>query len=112
MRGNDLIFFRNRAEGDEEALSDVVHQTEMYYQDRLGGTGFARVLAGGVSRTPGGVELARKDLESRVGTAVEPLDPSRAAPLADRITATPEQLASLAPLVGMLLRTRREAVLA
>ena len=42
LRGEDLIFFRNRAEGDEEALQDVVHQTAMYYQDRLGGRGFTR----------------------------------------------------------------------
>src|SRR5688572_8544862 len=53
MRGEDLIFFRNRAEGDEEPLSDVVHQTTMYYQDRLDGRGFGRVLVGGSSRTPG-----------------------------------------------------------
>jgi len=112
MRGEDLIFFRNRAEGEEEALADVVHQTTMYYQDRLGGRGFGRVLVGGTSRTPGGVEFARKDLEARLGTPVESLDPSRAAALTDRITATPEQLATLAPLVGMLLRTRRESVTA
>jgi type IV pilus assembly protein PilM len=110
MRGTDMIFFRNRAEGDEEALSDVVHQTAMYYQDRLHGQGFRRVLAGGVSRFPSGVELARHDLESRLGVPIEALDPTRAAALADRISAPPEQLATLAPLVGMLLRTRREAV--
>ena len=45
MRGGDLIFFRNRGEGEDEALADVVHQTTMYYQDRLSGQGFARVLA-------------------------------------------------------------------
>ena len=110
MRGDDLIFFRSRAEGEEETLSDVIHQTTMYYQDRLAGQGFQRVLAGGSSRVPGGVELARQDLAARVGTPVESLDPTRAAALADRITATPEQLAVLAPLAGMLLRTRREAV--
>ena len=110
MRGDDLIFFRNRAEGEAETLSDVIHQTMMYYQDRLAGQGFRRVLAGGSSRVPGGVELARTDLAARVGTPVESLDPTRAAALADRITATPEQLAALAPLAGMLLRTRREAV--
>jgi type IV pilus assembly protein PilM len=110
MRGDDLIFFRNRAEGEEETLSDVIHQTTMYYQDRLAGQGFERVLAGGSSRTPGGVELVRKDLAARVGTPVEPLDATRVAALADRITATPEQLTTLAPLAGILLRTRREAV--
>ena len=110
MRGADLIFFRSRGEGEEEGLSDVVHQTTMYYQDRLSGQGFERVLAGGSSRTPGGVELVSRDLAARIGAPVEPLDPTRAAALTDRISASPEQLASLAPLVGMLLRTRREAV--
>lgn len=109
MRGEDLIFFRSRVEGDAEALSDVVHQTAMYYQDRLAGQGFARVVAGGVSRVAGGVEDARRDLEARLGHAVEPLDPTRLAPLTDRISAPPAQLAALAPLVGMLLRTQYEA---
>lgn len=110
VRGTDLIFFRSRGEGDEEPLGDVVHQTAMYYQDRLDGQGFARVVAGGVSRTPGGVELARRDIEARLGQGVEPIDPARAAALGDRVSATPEQLAMLAPLAGMLLRSRREVV--
>lgn len=110
MRGGDLIFFRNRAEGEEEGLADVVHQTAMYYQDRLDGTGFARVFAGGVGRTPGGVESVRRELESRVGTAVETIDATRIAAPADRISVSPEQLAALAPIVGMLMRTRHEAV--
>ena len=58
MRGSDLIFFRTRAEGDAEPLADVVHQTAMYYQDRLDGHGFSRVFAGGRSRLAGGVEAA------------------------------------------------------
>ena len=111
VRGDDLIFFRNRAEGEEEALADVVHQTTMYYQDRLEGEGFARVFAGGVGQ-PGVVELARRELETQVSTPIEPLDPTGAAAIADRVDATPDQLASLAPLVGMLLRSRREGVAA
>src|SRR5438132_606900 len=48
VRGEHLIFFRNReAEGDG-TLADLVHQSAMYYEDRLKGGGFARViLAGG-----------------------------------------------------------------
>jgi type IV pilus assembly protein PilM len=60
LRGEDLIFFRNRVEGDQEPLADVVHQTTMYYQDRLEGRGFGRVLVGGSSRLAGGVEMARR----------------------------------------------------
>ena len=110
LRREDMIFFRNRAEGDEEALPDVVHQTAMYYQDRLGGKGFSRVLLGGLGKLPGAVDMARRDLEEHMGTQVEPIDPTRGASLTDRIQATPELMATLSPLVGMLLRTRREAV--
>ena len=109
LRRDDLLFFRNRAEGDAEALEDVVHQTAMYYQDRLEGRGFSRILLGGIGRLQGEVDLARRNLEARMGTVVEPIDPTRGAALTDRIHATPELMATLSPLVGMLLRTRREA---
>lgn len=112
MRGDDLLFFRTRAEGDTEPLADVVHQTAMYYQDRLSGQGFARVFAGGRSRLPGGVEASCREIETRLSTTVEPLDPTMMAPLADRIQVTPRQGAALAPLVGMLLRSRKEPVAA
>lgn len=110
LRREDLIFFRNRAEGDEEALQDVVHQTAMYYQDRLGGRGFMRILLGGLGKTTGAVDMARRNLEEHMGSVVEPIDPTRGAALTDRIQPTPELMATLSPLVGMLLRTRREAV--
>jgi len=110
MRGRDLIFFRNRAEGEADGLADVVHQTAMYYQDRLEGTGFARAFAGGTGRTSGALDVVRREIESRVGTAVEMIDPTRAAVATDRITVAADQLAALAPLVGMLMRTRLEGV--
>jgi hypothetical protein len=112
MRGSDLIFFRSRAEGDAEPLSDVVHQTAMYYQDRLAGKGFTRIFAGGRTPVAGGLETAILELETRLGTIVEPLDPTPMAPIVDRITVTPRQGAALAPLVGMLLRGRKETVAA
>jgi type IV pilus assembly protein PilM len=112
LRGKDLIFFRHRAEGDSEPLSDVIHQTVMYYQDRLSGHGFSRAFAGGRSRLPAGVDAAVRDMESRLGVVVEPLDPTLVAPLVDRVSVTPRQGAALASLVGMLLRSRREAVAA
>ncbi len=112
LRGTDLIFFRNQADGDGEPLADIVHQTVMYYQDRLSGAGFSRVFAGGRTRATSGVEAAVRDIESRLGVVVEPLDPTTLAPLVDRISVTPRQGAALAPLIGMLLRGRREAAAA
>jgi hypothetical protein len=112
MRGENMIFFRNRAEGDEESLADMVHQTAMYYQDRLSGEGFARVLIGGSGRLPGAVETSRRDLEKRLETAVEQIDPTAMVSLSDRIGTTPELTDVLAPLAGTLLRTHKEGVAA
>lgn len=110
MRGADVIFFRNRPEGDDASIADLVHQTAMYYQDRLAGERFARVFLGGSGRAMGAVETARNSLEERLGVAVEPIDPSRIAAMTDRIAVTPELMDMLSPLIGMALRTRSEAV--
>jgi type IV pilus assembly protein PilM len=109
-RDAELIFYRNRAEGDEATLPDLVHQTAMYYEDRLSGQGFARVLLAGSGGSAGAMEAARHSLQDRLGVGVEAVDPTRAAALTDRITASPELMDALGPLVGMALRTRREAV--
>jgi type IV pilus assembly protein PilM len=110
MRGGDVIFFRNKGEGEGDALADLVHQTTMYYQDRLSGQGFTRVLVGGTGRLGGDLEMARRGLEERLGVPVETIDPTRVAMLTDRITVTRDVMARLAPLVGMMLRTRQEPV--
>lgn len=112
MRGDNVIFFRNRPEGDEATIADLVHQTAMYYQDRLSGQRFSRVLLGGGGRVAGAVETARRSLEERLGVAVEQIDPTRVATVTDRITATPDMLDILGPLVGMAVRARRESVAA
>ena len=108
LRDEHLIFFRNRAADTEGTLADLVHQTGMYYEDRLSGTGFSRVLlagsAGGGVRHAAEVEQARHSLEGRLTTAVETVDPRTAASLTDRISAAPALLDTLAPLVGLLLR--------
>jgi type IV pilus assembly protein PilM len=90
LRDGDLIFFRNREEESEGTLADVVHQTAMYYEDRLKGAGFTRVLlAGGAVH---GVEDVRRSLEQRLDVRIEPV-------------AQPE----LASLVGILARARKAA---
>ena len=106
MRGNALIFFRSVPGADVETLADAVHQTAMYYQDRLSGHGFAQVLFGGVGRSASALDTARRGLEDRLGTAVRQIHASRPATLSDRIAAEPELQAMLAPLVGTLLRMR------
>ncbi|MBI3490492.1 MAG: pilus assembly protein PilM [Acidobacteria bacterium] len=108
MRGTDLIFFRNRAADADGTLADLVHQTAMYYEDRLKGAGFARVIVAGASgagaRQTGDIDQVRRSLEERLATPVDTVDPRAAAAIADRITASPTLLDTLAPLVGLLLR--------
>ena len=109
IRDRSLLFFRNRSEEGEGTLADLIHQTAMYYEDRLHGGGFARVLIAGAARLPSGAESVRRGLEERLGLNVESVDPRGAAALVDRIGASPELLDVLAPLVGMLLRERAVA---
>jgi len=108
MRDNALLFFRNRGE-EEGTLADLIHQTAMYYEDRLHGAGFARVLIAGAARLPGGADAMRRGLEERLKVSVSAVDPREAAALQDRIGASAELLDVLAPLVGALLRERKAA---
>ncbi len=105
-RGSDLVFFRNRPEHEGESLTDLVHQTRMYYEDRLEGRGLTRALLAGASGAVTGADALRREVEERLGTPVEALDPRGAVALTDRIIAAPELLDTLAPLVGLLLRSR------
>lgn len=108
VRRADIIFFRNRAADADGSLTDLVHQSAMYYVDRLQGGGFSRaILAGAAS---GEAEQARRSLEERLAIQVETLDPRHPAALSDRIAAAPALLDALAPLVGLLMRDSREAV--
>jgi len=108
LRGPQLIFFRNRTSDTDGTLADLVHQTAMYYEDRLSGGAFSRVLlagaAGGSARQAVEVEEVRSSLEERLARPVENVDPRTAAALTDRIAAAPVLLDTLAPLVGLLLR--------
>jgi len=110
IRGEHLIFFRNRTTTDESDLADLVHQTAMYHEDRLGGGGFARiVLAGASSRGSERVDGLRRHVEERIGTRAESIPFSSAVTLRDRIAAAPELVDTVAPSVGVLLRERPPA---
>lgn len=106
MRGPDLIFFRNRADEEERNLAAMVHQTAMYYEDRLGGTGFERVIlaAAGEFSDPLAIGELRRSLEGRPGLPVTPLEGSMPGWLTEGTD--PALLASLAPLIGVLQRER------
>lgn len=105
VRGGHVIFFRTRPTDAEENLADVVHQTRMYFEDRLAGQGFSRVLLAGGSESSDTAVLAH-ELEARLGASVQAVDVRHAATLGDRVTASPDVLATLAAPVGLVLRER------
>lgn len=116
MRGAHLIFFRHRGADGEGSLADVVHQSSMYYEDRIQGTGFERVVLAGVGRSappgagdelsPGAVDQVRRELEQRLRVKVDTIDPRPGIALGDRITPSAAVLDTLAPVAGVLLRER------
>jgi len=105
VRGADVISFRARPSEQDDDLADLVHQTAMYHEDRLGGGGFARVVLAGASlRGAEAVDRLRRELEGRLGIRVDPLDLRGAVTMRDRIAVAPELLDSLAPAIGLILR--------
>jgi len=110
VRRGTVVFFRNRPEGGDETLSDLVHQTAMYYQDRLSGEGFARVLLGGSGREAGAVDDTRRSLQERLGATVEPINATIGQGGSARVGGAGSVADFLAPLAGVLLRTQQEAV--
>jgi Tfp pilus assembly PilM family ATPase len=79
VRGEHLIFFRNRSDESEGTLGDLIHQTAMYYEDRLKGAGLSRVWLAGAESMAGDMQ---QDLEARLGVRVEPVPDGPLAPLA------------------------------
>jgi type IV pilus assembly protein PilM len=107
VRGAQVLFFRNRPSDAEGHLNDLVHQSAMYYEDRLGGPGFSRVLvtARDVPESQASeVEELYRGLAERSGDRVEVLDPRGAAGIAHGISPSPELLSALAAPVGVVLR--------
>ena len=76
VREGRLILFRNRPAGGDGNLADLVHQTTMYYEDRLQGGGFGRVFLTASAANNAADDLAtrRQSLETRLGTSVEAID--------------------------------------
>jgi type IV pilus assembly protein PilM len=84
-RGRHAVFFRRRGADGDAHLGELVHQTAMYYQDRLGGGRLARVLVGGTPAAAlNGPVWA--GIQTRLGVGAEvvsagggvPVDPARA----------------------------------
>lgn len=110
MRGSDLILLRSRSADAGGSAVDLMHQTAVYYEDRLKGTGFNRAFVVGIAYARGDVDQVRHSLEERIGTSIESVDPRQVATLTDRISAPAAVLDALTPLVGVMLRDAPEGV--
>lgn len=106
VRDAALAFYRHRGADEEEPLGNLVHQTAMYYEDRLSGRGFSRVLLAGADAGDGGdgPDAVRRQLEQRLGVRVERVDARSAVTFTDRIDPGPALRDRLAPLAGILAR--------
>jgi type IV pilus assembly protein PilM len=107
VRHGHLIFYRHRGSEGEESLADLVHQTAMYYEDRLSGRGFGRVILAGATQGPAGVagaERARHALEDRLHVGVEAAGFGDVAAFGDRSAHSALLVDDLAPMVGVLAR--------
>jgi type IV pilus assembly protein PilM len=107
VRRGQVIFYRQRGLDADESLEDLVHQSAMYYEDRLAGRGFGRVFLSGAASGPEGIagsDRLRRLLADRLQVKVDAIDLGRAATLTDRISASPALVDQLAPLVGILSR--------
>jgi type IV pilus assembly protein PilM len=107
VRRGQVIFYRQRGVDAEESLEDLVHQSRMYYEDRLSGRGFGRVVFSGAASGPDGVAGAdrlRRLLADLLQAKVDAIDFGRSATLTDRISASAALVDQLAPLVGILSR--------
>ncbi len=103
LRDGHLIFYRTRGEESEGSVADLVHQTAMYYEDRLDGKHFARVLLAGGS-TAAGAEQLRQELSARLSLEVSAVDPFKAAAPAEWGSTSPALADVLGPGIGILVR--------
>ncbi len=106
VRGESLVFYRNAAAQGERDLADFVHQTTMYYEDRLGGKGFGRVILAGAEQDNEDAGALHQAVADRVGCEVETINPASVATLKNRRRIDPSTLEALASPVGLLVRRR------
>jgi type IV pilus assembly protein PilM len=106
VRDGALLLFRHRSIEGEGSLSDLGHQTAMYYEDRLSGQGIARAVFAARDIGPAVVadlEAFGRAIEQRIGRAVVEVDPRTLVRIAAESGG--DRTAIAAP-VGVLLRER------
>ena len=108
VRDRHPLLFRTVADG--QPLGDLVHQTAMYYEDKLAGDGLSHALIAGNDGTPQGVEDIRRMIEDRLSIAVEPIAKRLARLLPEQDGLDAAALDGLAAPLGLLLRKSRRQV--
>ena len=106
VRGQDLIFFRNRPTQTDGDLADLVHQSAMYYEDRLEGRGMARTVLVASSDAAGSSDIARHTLQERLGTEIEGLASGR---VTSALGVDALELDRLAAPIGLVMREHLSA---
>lgn len=101
VRDGGLIVFRTRPADASEPLVDVVHQTRMYYEDRLNGQGFSQVMVLAGPDVPADVASSLTNLFDGPVNGVR-FDSLTA--LTDRVQVPETLLAQIAPAAGLVLR--------
>jgi Tfp pilus assembly PilM family ATPase len=104
LRGPHLRFFRTRPGDEDVSVGDLVHQTAMYYEDRLEGRGLERLVFSLESRSADRTTIAaelRRSLERRIQAPIEGLDEQTIDGVAD-----PTHSRAVLPLLGLLVRER------
>lgn len=104
IRAGALVFYRNALTQGESDLTDVVHQTAMYYEDRLEGRGFGRVVLAGAGEDGRGADALRDALSARIHRDVEAIDPGAVARVKGRRRLDQTTLDSIASSTGLLVR--------
>jgi len=108
VRDGALLLFRHRPAEGEGSLSDLGHQTAMYYEDRLGGRGLSRAVVAARDVGPGvlgDLQALGRAIEQRIGRPVVEIDPRALVRIAAESGSGGERAAIAAPL-GVLLRER------
>ena len=104
VRGDALVFYRNgQTDGDTE-LANFVHQSAMYYEDRLGGGGFQRIVVVGATGDGASFDALRNSVEARTGLSVEHIDRPGGVTLAPGDVHPQATMDALASPIGLLLR--------
>ena len=102
VRGRHPLLFRTVA-ADSETLGDLVHQTAMYYEDRLAGSGISCAFVAGGDVISHGLDAIERVIADRLAVTIEPISRRLAPLVSEQAELVPAALDDLAAPLGVLL---------